>query len=635
MTVTARFGPCSIEFAEARLTLANELLSRTFLATDAGLAALSLQHGNTAWLRDAALTASPAADWTFESWEAPLKPGGATALWCRLTREALSCRCAILPGVPAVYHEWSGGAEDIAADAPDGEPSGIETGSTTRQALDGAVEILAVAPLHLRLIEYRMQDQTDNKDNLCIAIPYTANAIEAIRLSGCLFALEDVLTGAGLVYLKEAPLPQVRPRPRACDVVWNRGDWLFLDADYPWVVLAYQGGAPGRTAALHQYQRARRPLPLVAISNTWGDRNRDGALNEEFLLGEIDCAARLGLDVCQIDDGWQRGITSNSVHRDQGGVWEGFYASDPDFWLPHPQRLPNGLDPLVARARERGVELGLWFAPDSFEDFAHWRRDAQTILSFWRGHGIRTLKIDGVKSRTREGEANLHRFFNTVLAESGGAVAFDLDVTAEVRPGYWGLPHTGPIFVENRYTDWHKYWPHLTLKNLWSLSRVVHPARLRMELLNHARHSEQYAGDPLAPERYSPAYLFASVMVSAPLFWCELQHLPEAYFADLPPLIATWRAHRQELAEAVVIPVGDEPSGAAVTGFRVESATATHLILFREWTEEARLFLSDLPGAGWTRLAGAGDLAAHGGGVIASLPERLGFGWWRCARDPL
>ena len=54
-----------------------------------------------------------------------------------------------------------------------------------------------------------------------------------------------------------------------------------------------------------------------------------------------------------------------------------------------------------------------------------------------------------------------------MLQESGGRVVFDLDVTAEIRPGYFGVPDVGPIFIENRYTDFHRYWPHQgTLRNL-------------------------------------------------------------------------------------------------------------------------------------------------------------------------
>jgi alpha-galactosidase len=37
-------------------------------------------------------------------------------------------------------------------------------------------------------------------------------------------------------------------------------------------------------------------------------------------------------------------------------------------------------------------------------------------------------------------------------------------------------------------------------------------------------------GDPLAPARYRPDYLFATVMFASPLGWFEVQHLPDAYF---------------------------------------------------------------------------------------------------------
>ena len=71
-----------------------------------------------------------------------------------------------------------------------------------------------------------------------------------------------------------------------------------------------------------------------------------------------------------------------------------------------------------------------------------------------------------------------------MLKGSDGRVVFDLDVTAERRPGYFGLPEIGPVFVENRYTDWGKYWPHQTLRQFWALADVVDPARLSDGLLS-------------------------------------------------------------------------------------------------------------------------------------------------------
>ena len=64
---------------------------------------------------------------------------------------------------------------------------------------------------------------------------------------------------------------------------------------------------------------------------------------EEFIMGELERARQLGVTIMQIDDGWQSGITANSG-RATGGVWEGYYAYNNDFWKVDPKRFPHGLD---------------------------------------------------------------------------------------------------------------------------------------------------------------------------------------------------------------------------------------------------------------------------------------------------
>jgi alpha-galactosidase len=154
--------------------------------------------------------------------------------------------------------------------------------------------------------------------------------------------------------------------------------------------------------ALQEYQRTLRPFMPgrdgLFLANTWGDRSRDARVNEEFMLREIEAGARLGVEVIQIDDGWQKGRTSNSA--EAGGVWNGFWAANENFWDVHPERFPNGLAPLIARARERGMQFGLWFAPDSSHHFANWQRDVVAILKLHRELGVNYFKIDGVKAET-------------------------------------------------------------------------------------------------------------------------------------------------------------------------------------------------------------------------------------------
>jgi alpha-galactosidase len=174
-----------------------------------------------------------------------------------------------------------------------------------------------------------------------------------------------------------------------------------------------------------------------------------------------------------------------------------------------------------------------------------------------------------------------------------------MDVTAEVRFGYLYEKQYGTLFVENRYTNAGSYYPHRTLKNLWLLAEVVPARRLQFEVLNHRRNAQKYGDDPLAPANYSIDYLFASVMVSNPLLWMEMQHLSPEDRRKLAEIVCVFRKEREQLRNAEVLPIGKLPDGTAFTGFQaIVDATNGYLILFREYTGDSnyRFTLHDLAG---------------------------------------
>jgi alpha-galactosidase len=186
-----------------------------------------------------------------------------------------------------------------------------------------------------------------------------------------------------------------------------------------------------------------------------------------------------------------------------------------------------------------------------------------------------------------------------VTRESGSTITFNMDVTAEVRFGYLYEKQFGTLFVENRYTNWGNYYPHRTLKNIWLLAEVLPTRRLQFELLNHRRNAQKYGDDPLAPANYSIDYLFASVMVSNPLLWMEMQHLSPEDRRKLAEIVRVFRKEREHLRNAEALPVGKLPDGIAFTGFQViVDAANGYLILFREYTGESnyRFTLHDLAG---------------------------------------
>lgn len=504
----------------------------------------------------------------------------------------------------------------------------------------GALEAFEIPGGHWRLLAPEFRDQTDVHGELVGEREYLVHPCEwDLKLRGNLFVLEEVLRGHGLALVKHSPLPDSRTLKSEADFRLSRGSSIALsgheEGDW-WGVFAYEGGAYGRTAAIHAYQRQwRKYHPTcdgLMLSNTWGDRGRDAHLSPEFMSREVEAAARLGVDIVQIDDGWQRGTTANSAQaKEKGGVWNGFWASDDRFWDVNLERFPDGIEGLISAAAEHGMKFGLWFAPDSSRESQNWERDADAILKLHRELGINFFKIDALKLHTRLGEERARKFFEKVLRESSGAVTFDQDITAEDRFGPFGLVEPGPLFVENRYTDWRRYWPHHTLRVGWQLSKWVDPVRLRLEWLNVTRNQDKYEGDPLAPINWRPDALFATVLPFAPLGWFEVQNLPESYFELAGPLIETWKTYREELQRCEMTPIGSAPDGVSWTGFYWTSEKVEYALIFRELSERSN-WQVDVPSECCRPgevLGGQGSGRLGGGVLEVRIPEKLGFVWLR------
>lgn len=549
---------------------------------------------------------------------------------------AVTCRIEVVGGAAS-----AGGAS--ATDKADN--SGIEkdAGKKKEGADQDQLERLPLAAWHTELGVVELMDRTDGHDNLAAERVWRIGPKEAIKVATCLATITDPLADAGLALLKHAPLPDVRPVKNAEDVIASdrlvrlRGHGAGAEGQgYAWSVVGWQGGRWERSAALHRLQscfRVFRPgRDGLLVSNTWGDRNRDARINEPFVQAEIAAGAALGVDVCQVDDGWQKGITANSAQAAKGGVWNGFWAADPQFWTPHPQRFPNGLAGLAAAAKARGMGFGLWFAPDSSNDFCNWEKDAAVLIDCHQRLGIRHIKVDGVKAHTKAGEINLQQFLARVRSGTDGALSIDLDVTAEVRPGYFGAMQVGPLFLENRYSDWRSWHPHATLRNLWQLAWYVAPQRLRIEFLNPERNQDKYGDDPLAPMRYATDYPFATTLVANPLAWFEVSNLSAETAKPITALAQVWRQHRDELHAGTVLPIGDCPSGAAWTGFCSRGEGVAQVLVFRERTREASCALElPIPAGAWKveRIAGSGEALWRDGRLQATVPEALHYLWVR------
>lgn len=504
------------------------------------------------------------------------------------------------------------------------------------------VDAFAIDPLHCRLVATRFVDQTDHHNELVHHQQWLLHpSEESITVRGNLWYLEHLISGTGLGMVKLAPNPEHRFGPRVDDLqimgdqLVCRGHGANREGYVHWV-FGHDAGATGRTTAIQQLQlRLRPPVPGrdgVAVSNTWGDRSKDSRMTADFLLAEIRAAEQMGIDTVQLDDGWQKGLTSNAWNRPQDGSWGKYWEIDPDFWTARPSGFPDGLAPVVTAAHDAGLEVGLWYSPDSSDSFAHAEADRDKLLELVAEHRVTQIKADGVLLTDATAERRFGQLLDEVVAATDGRVSFDLDVTAQVRLGYWGAVQAGPLFLENRYTDLHNWWPHHSWRNLWRLAHHIHPVRLRLEFLNPTRNTELYAGDPLAPQEYQPATLFAMVMMASPLAWFELSEAPEAFRDEIAELIAIWKPTRDRIHSSVILPIGDDPDGVTWAGLVTSNpAGEEYAVVIRPLGDSATATFSlprtDLDQVEW--LHGNGSAELVDGQLQVQINQPLGHAFLR------
>lgn len=529
---------------------------------------------------------------------------------------------------------------------------GVEIDEIKRRMEDESLvdnnEIYYLDHIHAQLGIVALMDHTDNKDNLVRVQEDLLTVASEEEYSANLFYTEDQFTREGLIFLKEAPLPYARPDRLNKDLIYNSGLFQFCGlgagdnserSSYPFTTIVYQGGKYGRMRALQEYQRCFRAFnpqnDMVIWYCIWGDRNRDGKICEKYMFDSADMVEEIGMDFLYFIDGWQKGVSSNSVIN--GGVWSNQWEQE-DYWTENPKRFPNGLMPVVEKANKKGLKMGSWYNPDKTDNYKNWSKDADILINLYKKYGFQFFKFDGVTFTTKEGEKNLINAMHKVVHETDGRASIEIDITAGIRTGYFFAMQYGILFLENRYTDWRKYYPHCVLRNLWKLSEFVDPKRIRVEFLNNERNKHLYSNDALAPANYNAEYLFAITMFANPLAWLEIPELSAEYKIRLKKIISIYKQHRKQIHSGNIYPLGDEPLGFSWTGFISISQKNTngYVLVFRELNEsESYCFKLPFLQKGsymFEFLAGNGQSFEANikefGDVRFKLPEKLSFGFY-------
>ena len=422
----------------------------------------------------------------------------------------------------------------------------------------------------IKLIAYTDRNDTLTRDD---EVHLFRGTVEPMK--GDLFVLENRARGECIIVISETP-------DYITSVLTVEENNLHLQNGENGLAIGFCRVGEGIGLARDYGRHAALPKEPVAMSNTWGDGNGARRVCHDFILKEIDAAAELGLDVVQIDDGWQKGRTNDPAIFDE----ERYRRFDGDFWELDRERFPQGMEAVAAYAAQKGVKLGLWFAPDPHDNFAHLARDIAVLKKADEEWKIRYFKLDMFYVRNRTEQAQMVALLQAIH-RFGEGVAVEMDVTRPYRLNYYFAAEYGKIFAENRYTKSGNFFPHRTLRNFWSLARYLPAGRLQFELVNPDLNREQYEEqDILAPANYEMDYLFASVMLGNPLFWMETQFLSKARKDELQRILPIWKAHRAVLAGADIVPVGDRPNGKSITGFLVRKDRKNrYLLVFRESAE--------------------------------------------------
>ena len=427
----------------------------------------------------------------------------------------------------------------------------------------------------------RLNAFTDECDTLTNVDEFHFYKMKLYPCTGDIFFLENPEDGNAVVIISEMPDYQT------ATLSIEDGNVMLENGSNP-LALGFCKIGECEKLCRNYYRHARKVKNLIAMSNTWGDFHRFDCAREDFAIREIDAAKEIGVETMQIDDGWQIGSTDDLTLRDE----DNRRIFNENFWELNKEKFPSGIEYISEYGKQNNVKTGLWFAPESHDDFALLQRDINVLKKAYFEWGFRYFKLDMYWITNPAQRDKFLELLKTIYS-FGDDVEVQLDVTRNERVNYLCGRQYGTVFVENRYTSWRTAYPHRTLRNLWMLSRYIPSSKFQFEINNPDINTEVYSDDDaFRPCLYDMDYLFAAVMVANPLFWMELQFLSQDRRSQLKNIIPVWKEHRSILAKADVEPIGEKPSGRSFTGFYISTdGKPQYLLLLRESTEKSKIVM--------------------------------------------
>ncbi|MDD3021613.1 MAG: alpha-galactosidase [Alphaproteobacteria bacterium] len=334
--------------------------------------------------------------------------------------------------------------------------------------------------------------------------------------------------------------------------------------------IPFSGGENGARKALKEFDRARYPFyaerDMFIAMNTWGSRGAGefsrSAAEEQNVLEELGSCADLGIDLLQVDDGWQFDPGTNDFETCN--------------WEPSPIRFPHGWKYIRERADKLGIKLGIWVPPVLASD--------KKIIELIRSAGFRRVKLDFINITRRE---DLDRLIHTATLITGSIekpVGINWDITeAFTRLGFYFGREYGNLFLQNcensppgfsnkRFIG---YDPEVSLYQIWLLGKYFN--------LNQVQITIQRITDSPRGKGYPQDYACGIAFMGNPLFFMETKRFTQPERNLVREVLDVYKKHRDKILSGYVFPIGEEPTGNSWSGFQcIYSEKEGYLTVFRE-----------------------------------------------------
>jgi hypothetical protein len=329
-----------------------------------------------------------------------------------------------------------------------------------------------------------------------------------------------------------------------------------------WTIL-YSGNNDNMQLAVKRFDRVRYPAfakrDLFILGNTWGPANPLGNqfTEESFVLNEIPALAKIGVDVLQIDDGWQKSQAGSSAR---------------DF-LP---KYTNGWKDIKAEGDKFGVKFGLWVSIQNAK-VSDLMKDIDEL-------GFLSWKVDFDHLANRKDFEDRTKSYREVMKHAWMKTQFTLCPEYDnLRYGWYYAKEYGSIYFQNIQEALPEHLtmvPYHVLRQHWLMSKYFNSNKLQVLLQNPKRTNHERSDAYL----HGHSYCFAMGLPFIPAFFQSAQFLDDEGQKELKQLISIYKKYREEMFKCYAFPVGDVPSNDSWSGFQMvnEQADKGYLLLFRE-----------------------------------------------------